>query len=716
MTSILRTFITAAIVVLIALSAGALPLATAQAQIGSDAAAINCASGNEDANADCRNASQAEQLETEPGWWSWAGGRLMSVIASLAFGILSIFGLLMKLAGKVFEMTLQTLVIGMADLINTNAAINIGWTVMRDIANAVFLFIIIFIGIMTILRASGYQWKRMLGYVIAAAILVNFSMIFTKVVIDVTNVMAYEIYRSFGISPACTDTVMTNNAANGCYNTGITIQFMNQFGLQSILAVDFANTDPDNQVDSYKLFLVSMLGIPFVIVAAFVFIAGAIFLVMRFVVLVIVIVFSPLAFAALAIPSMNKYWRQWVNQLLKQSFFAPAYLLMLWLALKMAEGIAAASAGGTASQLYPGTNTFFLAITSKETVNPGVLNIVLYFTLISIFMIMALIVARMFGVWGANTVIGWGHSARRNAWRYTNAVGGKASRYAENRASRPEEGWKQAYKEVSERDKKYQKVTGAMALTGRAIGAAALSIPGARRAAMNYGQNYDKELQRMKTKYGKYSTNELDRLTRNQLTGGRNASDRITPTTNAAIAQIAAERNQVGQMNQEFMQSALKTLQRYGTGQGERGAQAIARQAPYLIEGEGQKFSDALDKALSRQSRQDIENMSWDTLRKLRETDEKRFKTIMDGMAKNYNGGQAQAVMQQFNDLTDAFTQNLVDIAGSNDRGDIARTLQSTEYNNRALARWIESNAATGDNGVVRLDSYKPSRAKGGTP
>jgi hypothetical protein len=69
-----------------------------------------------------------------------------------------------------------------------STAVNIGWTVVRDITNMLFIVILLVIAFATILGLEGYEWKQLLPKLVTAAILVNFSRTICGVLIDASQV------------------------------------------------------------------------------------------------------------------------------------------------------------------------------------------------------------------------------------------------------------------------------------------------------------------------------------------------------------------------------------------------------------------------------------------------------------------------------------------------------------------------------------------------
>lgn len=90
----------------------------------------------------------------------------------------------------------------------TNSAfVSDAWVVVRDISNIFFIIALLYVALQTILGLSGghHGPKQMIGQIIIMALLINFSMFFTKVVIDGTNILALVFYNKVNIETKIVD-------------------------------------------------------------------------------------------------------------------------------------------------------------------------------------------------------------------------------------------------------------------------------------------------------------------------------------------------------------------------------------------------------------------------------------------------------------------------------------------------------------------------------
>jgi len=104
----------------------------------------------------------------------------------------------------------------------TNPILETGWTIVRDVANLGFVLAIVIIAIATILRFEKYGMQKLLPKLVAAAILVNFSLTIAGVLIDFSNVI----------------TTFFLDKATGANISEFTTQVSNAFGPQRFLLPD----------------------------------------------------------------------------------------------------------------------------------------------------------------------------------------------------------------------------------------------------------------------------------------------------------------------------------------------------------------------------------------------------------------------------------------------------------------------------------------------
>ena len=324
-------------------------------------------------------------------------------LGQLGYSILYVLNKILVLVGLLFNFVITETLIKMSATIKGIAGINAGWIALRDISNIVIIFSLLYISIATILRLSGYQAKELLVKVIIVALLINFSLFFTKVIIDVANTFSTVFYNKITV------TVPSNGAPGQTFDggKGLAEAFMKPFNLATV-----ANTQsPGGGFDDSRAFAANenalalfVVGSIFMLVAIFVFLAATVLFFIRFVVLIILMVFSPLAFAGSILPKTRTYADKWWSTLIAESFFAPLFMIMIWLSLKIINDPTfqrfmppPGSSGGGLGQI----------ITDPTTTGPGggSIGVVFTFAIAVVFLVASLIVAKQLGAYGGGSAM-----------------------------------------------------------------------------------------------------------------------------------------------------------------------------------------------------------------------------------------------------------------------------------------------------------------------
>ncbi len=299
-------------------------------------------------------------------------------------------------AGVFFDKTLD-IGLNFAALLTHIPVVDVGWKIFRDIANICFIFILLAIAIGTILRIDSYNVKKLLVQVIITALILNFSLFFTKVVIDASNILALQFYNKISLQGGGQGA--SADPFGGVSDGGISQAFLKGLSLTSIYnsgATLQGSPDPTQTPGGLNLgeniIAIGLGGSILILIAAFAFIAGGIMFIVRTVVLMFVMILSPLAFLARTLPQTKGQFSKWVGTLMTQSFFAPLYLIMIYIVVAILNSMAPA-VGATPTQ---GTSFADLLVTNGSAVGT------LYtFVILIGLMFGSLIIAKQLGAAGS---------------------------------------------------------------------------------------------------------------------------------------------------------------------------------------------------------------------------------------------------------------------------------------------------------------------------
>jgi len=306
--------------------------------------------------------------------------------------VVNFFGWLVFAGGYILDFAVNNFVINFGLEFNTSGvgeSVNELWSLVRDFFNILFIFGFIWIGFQMILDSGNSRAKQTLVSLIMAALLVNFSLFISKFVVDFSNRLATEV--AIAAFPLVTE---DGAAIADASEVSISRTFFAHLGISETLRVPTAVANGGSE--PWAFIFGSAI---FYLVAAFVFAAGGIMLIIRFVALSIFMVLSPFMFLGWVFPGMqgwtNKYWTGFLGR----AFYAPVYIILLFFAGTILQRM---FGEGGSSEVVGGTGGLLSAVTNNED------NLILIlgpFILSGAFMLAAVIVAGKMSADGAGGVM-----------------------------------------------------------------------------------------------------------------------------------------------------------------------------------------------------------------------------------------------------------------------------------------------------------------------
>lgn len=285
----------------------------------------------------------AKEAAINGGSSSIVGGIFWKIVQMLASFVMRMCSLLLMLAGTLLNFVLDYTIVNMKANVDKLSGINVAWKVIRDLMNIAFIFLLVYEGIKMIIGLSDTtKVKKFITGVVLASILINFSLFFTKILIDASNVITIGIYNSLIDSTADPAHMPVGSDASATDIRGLSVPFMNALGLQGFFSSNI--TIGDNATLAMTFGLGSVL----FIVVAFIFFAVACMFIVRYVVLIILLMLSPIAYMGMALSFMKQYADQWWAAFKSQLLFAPLYMLITWVVLTLmtSDGFITSMTGG----------------------------------------------------------------------------------------------------------------------------------------------------------------------------------------------------------------------------------------------------------------------------------------------------------------------------------------------------------------------------------
>lgn len=258
-------------------------------------------------------------------------------IITLALQLLqSIAGFVLGLGMALVDLTLSDKLYDQVFFAGSSVvAINTGWGLVRDFVNMFFILILIFVAIATILRVNKFSDKKFIVYVVSAALFVNFSKPITMFIIDISN-----LAMSFFMS----------NIREG--NASYASALLNAGGMGEVFKSD------TQEANTMGMLVAWVVEIVFKFIMGIMLLALGLSLIVRLIALWVLIILSPMAFFAIALPgtAISKAKSTWLNKLTYWCFYGPVMLFFFWLALVLVSAIGTNVAFGDAELQMAGIN------------------------------------------------------------------------------------------------------------------------------------------------------------------------------------------------------------------------------------------------------------------------------------------------------------------------------------------------------------------------
>lgn len=249
-----------------------------------------------------------------------------------------------KISDKAFDILANNFLATDAALINdkfsngTETGTKQAWNIFKNLANVMFIlaFLLVVVSQVTGYGISNYGLKKMIPRLIVAAIAVNVSFYICQIVVDLTNILGYEIQN------------LLANISNGLGPSvfGDASQFgaSEQSSGASILTV-IAGAALAAAVVWYVLpFIGSVILMVIVVVLTIIMI-----LMLRKALIVLLIVISPIAFVLYLLPNTERYFNKWLNMFVQLLLVFPTVGLLFG-AGQLASTVILVSGGQTKEQ------------------------------------------------------------------------------------------------------------------------------------------------------------------------------------------------------------------------------------------------------------------------------------------------------------------------------------------------------------------------------
>ncbi len=252
-------------------------------------------SGNTDPNA-VAGTDQADKTTDDDGTETCA-------IEKLGWILCPVIETSGKIGDQAFQFLAKNFLQTEPELVSSSGrGTRVAWELARNIANILFIaaFLIIILSQVTGRGLDNYGIKKLLPKLIVAAIAVNISYYICQLMVDLTNILGYEIQNFMVNTARQVTTSVVMPPQTGLIDNQTSGGSLGQIaaGVLGVAAV------------VWFLLPVLFLGVSTVVITCLVIIA---ILLLRKAFIVLLVVLSPIAFVAYLLPNTEKYFQKWLN-------------------------------------------------------------------------------------------------------------------------------------------------------------------------------------------------------------------------------------------------------------------------------------------------------------------------------------------------------------------------------------------------------------------
>jgi hypothetical protein len=290
----------------------------------------------------------------------WGDGSVMGCVAQILYhGVFRPVAFFAMLMGKLFDFFIGY---SLSDESYRHDFIQTGWQLVRDISNIFFIIIMIYSGLAAVFSTSNTSYKKVIPTLIVNALIINFSLFATRIIIDMSNITARIFYNQMVVK------VDGQEKKGSDTDTGfkpISEAIVSSFNPQKIFEgsvleaepsvkdegnseSDVANFNSQSQTQGATGFkryskeyagyftLVTLVAIAISFSMAMMFWKTAFMFVGRVIGLYVAMIFSPFAFLSRGnVPLVNKIgsmnFSSWWGNLSKYALLAPIFIFFLYI-------------------------------------------------------------------------------------------------------------------------------------------------------------------------------------------------------------------------------------------------------------------------------------------------------------------------------------------------------------------------------------------------
>lgn len=271
------------------------------------------------------------------------------LLAIISNWVLSIMVFWVTLTGTLLNVSV-ILTLHIKDFVNSVQGVYLVWQTIRDVSGIFIIFMLLYASIRLILdldKGGAGSVGNLIKNIVIAGILINFSFFITSLLIDASNIVSLTLYNSIvgSASSQTTDasinpTQIVQNSMTPGGDGGLSGLFMKYIAPQSLISPDTLQLSQPGATATgvsqpLEIVIQGIVAGIVMFTSGLSFLLASLAFVARLAILIILLAFSPIWFAAMIFPALKEKARHFTDHLYAQLVFMPVYLLLLYAALRV---------------------------------------------------------------------------------------------------------------------------------------------------------------------------------------------------------------------------------------------------------------------------------------------------------------------------------------------------------------------------------------------
>lgn len=286
---------------------------------------------------------------------AWAVGKLLynpialvgAILSIISYLVVTVLSWLLAASGTLLNMGMY-LTTHMQLFTDKAPVIYTVWAIIRDLCSTLLIFFILYAAVQMILGLKNASYGTLIKNIIIIGILINFSFFFTRVLIDLSNIVSLEFYNAIAPTNSVQQSINTNGGLSNL--SSMDLKLFRTGGISNIMmsslqVTSFWTQNGKNVSDiivaasdiegNIKIIITEIVAAGIIVITTINFLVIALAAVSRLTILIFLLCFSPLWIAAFAIPQLKAFSDKWFSLFKSQLLFLPIYLAFLYVALRI---------------------------------------------------------------------------------------------------------------------------------------------------------------------------------------------------------------------------------------------------------------------------------------------------------------------------------------------------------------------------------------------